>query len=69
MERWTEERVMAIYGLRVARLDAESGTRLGDSAYVGRLVLIVKALADEAGWPPEELARTLRLQIGGPDRQ
>jgi hypothetical protein len=59
-EKWPADEVFAMFRLRVAMLDARSRTSLGERAYVTRMIGIIRALAAEAGWSPEELVHTIR---------
>jgi hypothetical protein len=62
-ERWAADQVLAVFQLRIARLDVGSAARLGDREYVARMIGIVRALAAEAGWSAEELAHAIRLRV------
>jgi hypothetical protein len=59
-EKWPADEVLAVFRLRIAKLDARSGTSLGERTYVTRMIGIIRALAADAGWSPEELVRTIR---------
>jgi hypothetical protein len=62
-EKWAAHEVVAVFRLRIARLDAGSGARLGYRADVARMIAIVRALAAESGWSAEELVRAIRLDL------
>jgi hypothetical protein len=59
-EKWPADEVLAVFRLRVAKLDVRSGTPVGERAYLTQMIGIVRALAAEAGWSPEELVHAIR---------
>jgi hypothetical protein len=65
-DSWPVDEVLAVFYLRIAPIEAASGARPGDRDYVTRMMALVKVLAAEAGWSPEELVRAIRGQRKAP---